>query len=465
MSPTTGKDFPVAGSNDTHTRQTADLKAPADDGSKSSASLVPSASTNQPAATNSPSLSSELITSAETYHPPAPNSSGDLCRDTNTTPLEGPPESSKRLASASPPSTNPANQHLTGEDEDDCKCEHRLQENLFMHDVFELPDREWPVARILEMKMENGKRFYKVQWSEVNCLKTFLRRRNNGKCYVMIAGGPWDVNSYQETICGQCCMPMVKVNWKATWKRKEDLWNAEELIGEFHDASGLPTPPASDDDESIEVLQLRSQDNHDVAQSQEDVTGGPVEHATHTSKFQPQADVEYHGSDIREALSRTTKGWSRLLKQWTFDADHRSLTFCSSYVAHGLAFNLERGEKARGIAGYFCGPEPETPCESCKKGPRYFRKCIVSPFSTDGACADCQSGGQAQQCSFRVKGESIPAKSNAKLIQLQRDPSFTLLQCGICRHRRILLLKELNRRPILSTSVRRRFTLDSHLQR
>ena len=336
-------------------------------------------------------------------------------------------------------------QEPNSDEDDDCRCQHQLQVSLFTHDIHELPDREWPVGRILESKVEKGERLYKVQWSEIKCLKIFIHKHPDGNFYVMIDGALWPVESYENSTCTTCCIPMVKVKWKATWKAGRYLPNAREHIIEFCKANGLPTPPTSDDDESIEVLTPASEPNHVPGLPQlndggETVPVAQISQTIPAERFQPQADVDYQGSDFREALSRLSNGPAALLKWWTPEMDQRSLTFRPQYIAQSHEFDLSRAEKARGVLSYFCGFEQQRQCECCEKETGFFTKCVVSTFSTKGACANCQSSGNARQCNFHVECGSRPICINAQLTLLQPKESAGRLPFTQCLRRHLLRL-------------------------
>jgi hypothetical protein len=290
-------------------------------------------------------------------------------------------------------------------EDDDCRCEHQLQIRLFTQDIHELPDRDWPVAQMLEMRLEKSERFYKVQWSEIQCLEIFVHKSRDGEPYVMIAGASWPVESYKNSTCTKCCMPLVKVRWKATWKHERDLQDARGRISDFYKANGLESPLASDDGESIHVRNRASELNRRPDEIQSNERGdlqpeASVSHAIPTERFRPRAGVEYYGEDFRKALSRLSSGPSPLLELWVPEMDQRSLRFRPRYIALGHEFDLGRPEKARGILSYFCGFEQQRPCECCEKGAGFFIKCVVSAFSINGACANCQCSGRQRQCNF-----------------------------------------------------------------
>lgn len=377
--------------------------------------VADSAGTTKPAVEPSSRSLPESSTNANHNREPVLSSTVSSATSESATPSQPPVASNGSHDTPkqpnSPSDTKLSAQELGDGKQEDCKCDQQLQQSVTINDVLQLPDRDWPVRKILESKRESGRRLFKVQWGEIECPRQFLNASTDGKFSVMIDCESWLVESFEETTCNKCSMPLYKVNWKATWKHERDLPNMQELIDEFVKVDGPLEPDESTGEQSIRLctpglrpLPLAAEPQETGRSSPAPETASPV---ISSQKFQPRGDIEYQGSHFRGALSRFSNGPRSLLGMWTEDMDQRALVFRPRYLALRNDFDLGRREKARGVVSYFCGAEQQRPCECCEKGSGPFEKCVVSIFSINGACANCQCSGNARQCNFHSHCESI----------------------------------------------------------
>lgn len=311
-------------------------------------------------------------------------------------------------------------------------------------DPFEIPDRNWPVDKILESKVFDGERYFKVQWSEIELPRRSLHERGNGQLFVVIDRSPWEVESFVQVTYAPT--PLCMVKWKATWKRERYLPNASELIADFDKWQGkCSVSEAAAPQHTTQSLTPKSEGSSSSSDLSEEATPSsrsPTNTALviDKAKFVPREGFTYRGADFREALSRSKS--RHLLKEWNANMDEGSLVFRPSYVAKGREFNLERADKARGILVHFSGVEQQRECECCQKDLGPFTKCVVSPLSNHGACANCQCNSNARHCNFHRFCRSVPVLFNAELTSSQLRTSVGRLLLNQCLRLHLRLRSE-----------------------